>query len=216
MGKTTLIRALGEHDIRILPDIDARLSKIGKLPYLIANALFFLPTYVFHYRRSRWFTRRESRSMAYLRAGLRLLRDQVPNGNSLTVLDHGPIYRLSFLREFGPAITESDRYKDWWRNLLDRWINTIDLIVWLDAPNDVLIERVRHRDRKHTIKGKRSEEAIEFLSRYRMSFERTIAEGLSGDHPALLQFDTNQDSISTIADTVLAAIDRGMVLGSTA
>lgn len=145
--------------------------------------------------------------MAYLKAGLRLLGQQAPKDDTVTILDHGPIYRLAFLREFGPEITKSQRYKEWWTSLLRQWIATIDLLIWLDAPNDILWERVRARDRSHSIKGEREPEAFEFLTRYRTSFEQTIAEGANDGQVTLLHFDTDQDSVEKIVDNVMVTLD---------
>jgi broad-specificity NMP kinase len=205
-GKTTLVQALRKRDIEILPDIDIRLSKIKKGPFFVSNTLYFLPTFLRQYRhtRCRWFSRREMRSMAYLKAGLHLLEQPAPNAGIVTILDHGPIYRLAFLREFGPEITESPRYKKWWASLLNQWIATIDIVIWLDAPNDVLWERIRARDGWHTIKEKCEHEAFEFLTRYRTSFEQTMAESVTDGQVTLLRFETHQESVDRIVDEILA------------
>ena len=204
-GKTTLVQALCQRNINFQPDF--RLSKMRKIPIFISNTLFLLPTFLGQYRSSRWFNRRETRSMVYLVAGLHVLGQQASNSDRVTILDHGPIYRLAFLRELGPEITKSQRYKSWWTNLLNQWIDTIDVIIWLDAPNDILWERIRSRDWQHSIKEKHEHEAFEFLSRYRTSFEQTIAEGVADHHPMLLHFDTYQNSLEKIVDEVLVKID---------
>jgi shikimate kinase len=204
-GKSTLVQALSQCDINIRADF--HLSKIRKIPIFIDNTFFLLPTFLRHYGNSRWFNWRETRSMVYLVAGLRVLGQQASNTDLVTVLDHGPIYRLAFLRELGPEITKSQRYKRWWTNLLNLWIDTLDVIIWLDAPNDILWERIRARDRLHSIKEKREHEAFEFLSRYRSSFEQTIAEGVTDHHPMLLHFDTNQESLEKIVDEVMVTFE---------
>jgi len=204
-GKTTLVHALSQRNINIQQDF--RLSKVRKTPIFISNTLFLLPTFLRQYRNSRWFNWRETRSMVYLVAGLDVLGQQASNSDLVTVLDHGPIYRLAFLRELGPEITKSQRYKRWWTHLLNQWIDTLDVIISLDAPNDILWERIRARDRLHFIREKREYEAFEFLSRYRTSFERTIAEGMTDHHPMLLHFDTNQVSLERIVNEVLVILD---------
>jgi deoxyadenosine/deoxycytidine kinase len=204
-GKTTLVQALSQRSMNV--QVDFPLPKTKKIPIFIRNTLFLLPTFLRHHRNSRWFNWRETRSMAYLVAGLQALRQPASNSNAVTILDHGPIYRLAFLRELGPEITESQRYKRWWTNLLIQWIDIIDVIIWLDAPNHVLWERIRARDRSHSIKEKGENEAFAFLSRYRMSFEETIADGLFDHHPTLLQFDTNQASLENIVNEVLVTFE---------
>jgi len=203
-GKTTLSRALSQRDDNIAPDIDIRLSKLEKIPFVINNTFSLLPTYLRRYRHSRWFDRRETRSMAYLQAGLRLLEQEAPNNHRVTVLDHGPIYRLAFLREFGPEITKSHAYQRWWANLLKQWIAILDIVIWLDAPNAILLKRIRARDSWHAVKGKSDQEAYEILRRYRAAFEQTIAEFLAARPMTVLHFDTSRHSTEKIADRALA------------
>lgn len=205
-GKTTLARALRQRDARIAPDIDTRLTKLDKLPFVVGNTILLLPSYLRRYRHSRWFDRRETRSMAYLQAGLKLLDREARNDHTVTVLDHGPIYRLAFLREFGPEIAASDAYRRWWANLLERWTVKLDLVVALDAPDQVLLGRIRARDCWHAVKEAPDHEAYEVLRRYRAAFEQTIAESVTPERVPLLRFDTSMLSTEEIADEVLATL----------
>lgn len=141
--------------------------------------------------------------MAYLEAGLHVLGQQGSKNGLVTLLDHGPIYRLAFLREFGPAITTSQVYKRWWAGLHDQWIATLDMIIWLDAPDAILLERIRARDQRHTIKEQSEQEACEELARYRTSFEQTIAEPVTDHQVTLHRFDTYQESAEQITSSVL-------------
>jgi cytidylate kinase len=206
-GKTTILNALSRRDTKIRPDFP--LSRTEKIPYLISNTFTLLPTYLRQYRNTRWFDRREIRSMVYLKAGLHVLGQQVSNNGRVTVLDHGPIYRLAFLREFGPEITNSQSYKLWWESLFKEWVTTLDIVIWLDAPNDILWKRIRARDRWHMIKDKCEHEAFEFLTRYRASFEQTIAESRIYCQIKLLRFDTSQESVERTSEKILAALDAG-------
>lgn len=201
VGKTTLLRALSQRSKKI--QLDFHLSKIKKFPYFISNTFSFLPTFLRQYPRSKWFTWRETRSMVYLKAGLHVLKQQKSNNDVVIMLDHGPIYRLAFLREFGPEITTSQLYKSWWNKLLDQWIATLDIIILLDAPNEILLKRVRDRDRKHTIKEIYEQEAYEFLNSYRMSFEQILSESMTDHQVTIHRFDTNQSSVAEIVDDVL-------------
>src|SRR5574341_751229 len=82
VGKTTLSRSLRRRLGNVAPDIDARLTKRDKFPFVIGNAVSLLPTHLRRYRHSRWFDRRETRSMAYLQAGLRLLARATPGSDT--------------------------------------------------------------------------------------------------------------------------------------
>jgi hypothetical protein len=140
-GKTTLINALLKQSSTF--QLDFSLPRIKKIPYFISNTYKFLPTYLRSYRGSKWFTWRETRSMVYLKTGLDAFGNQSKNNGVVTLLDHGPIYRLAFLREFGPEITRSQIYRNWWTDLFKRWMETLDLLILLDAPNEVLMKRIR-------------------------------------------------------------------------
>jgi broad-specificity NMP kinase len=204
-GKTTLVAALRQRHGNTAPDIEASLTKIGRIPSVVGNSLVFLPEYVRRHRHSRWFTRREIRGMAYLTAGLRLLDRQGPRRGTVTMLDHGPLYRLAFLREFGAEITTSPSYQKWWSNLLRHWSERIDIVVWLDAPDSVLLARIRARGSWHAVKDMDDVEASDLLRRYRAACERTIAEA-AREHPmSVHRFDTSQRATEQIVDDVLVA-----------
>lgn len=201
-GKTTLVRALCRRDGGFEPEIG--LARIQKIPFFVRNIYSMLPTYLVHYRYSRWFNWRESRSMTYLEAGLHALGQQGVRNGSVALLDHGPIYRLAFLREFGPEITTSETYRSWWARLHERWIATLGMVIWLDAPDAILLERIRARDQRHTIKEQPEQEACEVLARYRRAFEQTIGDSAANQQLTLLRYNTNQASVEQIADSVLA------------
>ncbi len=204
-GKTTVLRALSQRHNKIQPGIP--LSKTRQIPFFISNTLSMLPTYLRHYRHSRWFNWRETRSMVYLKAGLHVFRQQALNNDVVTVLDHGPMYRLATLREFGPELTTTQLYARWWANLFSQWAATLDMIIWLDAPNVILLDRIRGRDHWHLIKEKCEREAYEFLTRYRTAMERLIVRSVTDHQVALLRFDTSQKSVEQIVDKVLATFD---------
>lgn len=204
-GKTTLVRALARRDQGIRPGLGV--TRKDKIPFFIGNTVSMLPTYLRHYRGTRWFNWRESRSMVYLQAGLHVLQKQALPAGVVTLLDHGPIYRLATLLEFGPAITTSRQYQKWWAEHFARWAATLDVIVWLDAPNIVLLERIREREQRHMVKDEVDAEAHEFLTRYRNTMEHLIARSARGRHPTVLRFDTNPEPVEQIADSVLATLD---------
>lgn len=145
--------------------------------------------------------------MVYLKAWHHVLERQAANNDVVTVLDHGPIYRLALLREFGPEMTKSQLYERWWDSMLKQWATIMYMVIWLDAPDVVLLERIYTRNSWHIIKGKSEQEAYEFLARYRTSYEQTITRLTANRGPTLLRFDTHQKSVDQIVDKVLAAFN---------
>ena len=150
--------------------------------------------------------------MVYLKAWLHVLGQRASNNDRVIILDHGPIYRLAVLREFGPEISKSQPYKRWWASLLHQWTATLAIVIWLDAPNAILLERIRARDHWHTIKDKCEQEAYEYLTHYRTALERILAESVTDRQLTLLRFDTNQETVEQIVEKTLTTFDAVRLL----
>ena len=205
-GKTTLLNRLTKLDPSIHCGVrDTRIAYAG---FLIKDYLALLPTYLRRYRHSRWFNWQESRSMVYLRAWHGAIQRKAPSGDSVTVLDHGPMYRLASLRTWGPDIVKSENFRKRWNRDFELWASTLDLVVWLDAPNDLLVNRIRHRDQSHECKNLSDRQACDYLDTYRNTYRAMIGELLSRGRPEVLQFETQQRSTNEIANTILATLNR--------
>lgn len=203
VGKTTLVQALQQHHRAISTTIPLR--EVEYIPFLLRDVWGFLPTYWRHYRHTRWFTWSETRSMIYLKAWLQALARPDGNDASVILLDHGPIFRLAMLREFGPALINSNGYRRWWSEVLQQWAKTMDLIVWLDAPDETLLARIEQRQRWHVVKGQSVEVGYEFLRRYRGAYAHIITQMTPSTHGQLLCLNTEQLQPGQLADAVLAA-----------
>jgi hypothetical protein len=201
-GKTTLLETLLQGERKIAPDIHLSRTTYSKL--LLSNGARWLPSLFLRHRKDRWFTWRETRSMVYLKGWHEHLRREKGNNHSITVLDHGPIYRLALLREFGPEIRKSRGFKDWWESTVSQWGSLLDLVIWLDAPDPILRERVEHRQCAHQMKGRSQGEVQEFMARYRASYELIIGKMTSQGRTRVLSFDTGREPLSAIAERVLA------------
>jgi len=201
-GKTSLVRTLRSKDQRIRTGFDVPRS--GWFPFLIGKVAVLLPVWLLGYRRDRWFTWNELKSMAFLDAWLRAAR-RPASSDGPTVLDHGPVYRLARLREFGPSVVRSERFQRWWRACLDGWLSTLDIVVSLDAPDSVLLERVETRGHWYLSADVPSEEKGEFLAGYRRAFVETFETGSAGK-PRLLRFRSDRYGPDEIADEVLSVL----------
>lgn len=205
VGKTTLLNTLLQRNQDIVTDLN--ISKIHHLIVLLNHILTFFPTYFNRFKSTRWFTVREFRSMVYLVTWIKIIKQYKYSQYSSIVFDHGPIYRLAMLREFGPIITKSNVYKKWWNHLFDQWTNILDIIILLDAKNELLIKRIQSRQRYHYVKGKSNQEKIEFLIRYRKSYQYVIEKMTSNQGPRLLQFDTSKKSPVQIVEELLKTLE---------
>jgi hypothetical protein len=132
--------------------------------------------------------------MAYLQALPRALKGQ----EGIVVFDQGPIYFLT------RPILLDERLGSWWRRTFDMWSSLLDAVVWLEAPDAVLLERINARSKLHRLKGSEEQAAFEALAQGRRAHEDAIGR-LDGraPAPAILRFDTSERSADEIVDELL-------------
>jgi deoxyadenosine/deoxycytidine kinase len=205
VGKTTLVKTLYQRNQKI--QVTIHLDKISQTKFWIKNTLSLLPTFISNYGHSRWFTTREMRSLVYLQAWLEALERQTKSDHLATILDHGPIFRLALLQEFGPEITKSQLFDESWNRLLTQWTNTLDIVVWLDAPNEILLQRIQQRNQSHEVKDKSAQEVYEFLGRYRRIYQQLITKIGGSNAVKILKFETAHKSPDRIVDEILCSLD---------
>lgn len=90
--------------------------------------------------------------------------------------------------------------------MFNQWASTVDIVIWLDAPDPILEKRLNSRNQRHAVKGKTETEVLRFLARYRISYEQILAKLMTDRGPALFQFDTSQTTIEQVVDEVLLTI----------
>jgi hypothetical protein len=201
-GKTTLIRALCASEEG---------SGIGiEIPYARAALAMFSkvasigPTWLFHRPRDRWFSWREMKSLTFVDEWSRQLARGCASG-SVVFLDHGALHRLASLREFGPSITRTERFERWWDASLRRWYATLDLVVWLDAPDDVLLARVDLRGHWYLSTRRPEPDKLVFLDRYRRALA-DLVDGAERDGVAVLRLSTDGAAVEDLAVRVREAL----------
>lgn len=206
-GKTTLSRVLAHRNPKIQIGSDIELRKTKNAPATLRTVMSLLPIFLRQLRHSRRFTWDEIKYLTYLEGWSEILRQGVADGASPMLLDHGPVFKLATLNEFGPENLKTDEFESWWNNMFKQWASTLDMVIWLDAPDLVLEQRINSRDQRHSVKGKAKSEVVHFLARYRTSYEETLAKLKTDGGPRLLQFDTSRTSIEQAADEILSAIN---------
>lgn len=171
-GKTTLAAAVGQVDPELAMGIP-----LGPVERRLAHAaatLRVLPACLRNPGERRWFTADEIRAMGYLDAWHRHAVRTAGEG-PVVVLDHGPVFRLAQLAEFGPPATDAPAFRRWWEESVRRWARLLDAVVVLDAPDDVLTYRIRSREQQHAVKTAEDSAVRVFLGRYRSAFERVLS-----------------------------------------
>lgn len=172
VGKTTLCQTLLCRTEYARFDNFPDVRKAADAPFFILNGLQLIPTLFRLYRpNSRHLTRREFAWVSILNGWSVLLRKELNNGNKITVLDQGPIYLLAEMRLFGPEYLKQTTAERFWQDLYDYWSATLNMVIWLDAANDVLLDRIRTRQQEHIMKTRPAQEIYAFLNSYRTEYE---------------------------------------------
>lgn len=203
-GKTTLCHALSSssHGVRLgnFPDI----RQISAAPFFVWNGLQILPAILrSSQRNTKGLSRREFAWLSILNGWPGILDQQTKDGATL-VLDQGPVYLLTETREFGPEALRRQESERLWQVLYSRWAGSLDMIVWLDAPDAELTKRIRSRTKEHAVKNESREAAFEFLARFRGAYERTISRLVAADPDLeILRFDTSQRTPGEVANLLL-------------
>ena len=207
-GKSSLIGALTQSNEGFTIGAAPRRRRIRDVLNFVSNAVLMLPIFLGQYRKDRWFTWEEIKDLVFLKGWHHAFRRQAAYG-SITLVENSPIFKLTRLHAFGPENIRGPGFDRWWASMLKQWGNTVDTIIWLDAPDEILIARVHARGRWHRIMGMPGKAANEFLARYRQSYERILPEFTVNYGTRLIRLDTNQQSLSQMRDKVLAAYDLG-------
>jgi shikimate kinase len=203
-GKSTLARELaGEPAVQLGLPVTRVRSAVAQAA---AIAPFAVP-YLRSVRGSAWFTRDEVRGLGYLRAWQKTLTHPSA-GPPCVVLDHGPLFRLAQLDALGPPVASTAPFRRWWDATLDQWVGLLDVVVWLDAPEELLVGRIRSRDQRHVLRDADDDAARRFLGRYRASYERVLDRVRQRSPGAVLSLRTDVETPPVLALQVTQRISR--------
>jgi hypothetical protein len=136
-----------------------------------------------------------------------LLQKEIKKSSRMIIIDQGPVYLLAEMREFGPEYLRADTAESFWQNLYGRWAGSLDTIIWLEAPDPVLLDRIRTREEDHVVKHETDSKMLDFLERYRKAYKFTVS-ALVAFNPdmRILKFDTSKQSAKEIVNSLVEEI----------
>ncbi len=134
---------------------------------------------------------------------LRLIENESTKGYRALLIDEGSVFALAKLRAFAaPAVSGGNEH--WMHSLINQTTPRLNAIIWLDAPDDVLAHRIRHRDKPHRVKDLSDAEIENHLSRYRNSFEQVVSELGKRNGMKIFRYSTDQMPLEQIAANVMS------------
>jgi deoxyadenosine/deoxycytidine kinase len=211
-GKTTLAKALKQSSDRIRTISQPSFRKIECIPFFLKNAFLLSPNCFYH-----WFENRGKRlspeeksaraldlmHMTLLNGWHNKLRRQAAKNNRVIILDQGPVYTLAWLQGLDFERFNKIRGSRWWAKTCKQWSNTLDLVVWVDAPDETLARRVQSRGTEHRIKHKSELEAFDLLRRWRYSLEDVLTCLTESGRSTVLRFNSAVEPLNSIKDRTL-------------
>lgn len=207
-GKTTLAQALARHDncARSGPSIHRR----RHMPWLARSTLGLLPSFFNLYRTRRLWLPLESKELICLDTLHQLVVRESAKGIPLLILDQGPVYTLTYLWLRGHESIRNGCFTGWWKNSYTKWARTLQAIIWLDAPDDVLMHRIRTREKSHEVKDFSDQAIQKFMHGYRGAYEDVIATLTAHNGPKLLRLNTERLTVTEMVDQVLVMLGHDL------
>ncbi len=189
-GKSTLLKALSHRNGRIqeLPPP----NKLRYLPTMLKVIFRWLPLYLLKYRRGRWFTWEETRKLGYLDVWLGYIRSEIRTRNLIVALNPGSMCWLVALRQFGPDLTKDPQFQEWWEGRVRLWAAALDVIIWMEAPIELSLQRVLGREEEHEAKSEPVEVALEEFERYRRAYIELVPEMARRGEAQLFHYRSDQ------------------------
>jgi len=142
---------------------------------------------------------RELKHIARLRALLNFLDRDELSAYRYIVLDEGAIYTLAWLHVIGHSIFADFRTSSWRHYIAALWAAQLDEVIWLDAPDTVLAQRLRTRAKRHVLSNASDRSVTAFSLRYRAAFNSTIGLIQRHGRVAVREYRTDHHSAADIA-----------------
>jgi deoxyadenosine/deoxycytidine kinase len=168
---------------------------LAALPFFAANTLQTAPhlvKYLLTQKHSEE-TSTQLVSIVTLNGWHKQLNNRPTSCGEILLLDQGPVFLLTELFELNPDFCQCSHLRKWRARMYQHWAHTVDLVVWLDAPDPILMKRINDRGKQHIMKEHSQREVYHFLSMCRRALDRTLLK-LSRINRSLriIEFDTSQ------------------------
>lgn len=211
VGKTTIAMSILSKEPRIILEAPPDIKSIQNIPFYLGNSLRLLP-FLFHILREdkARITKDLLFTLAYLKGGVKRLNRFEKHQYGTILFDQGPIYMISYLSIFILPALLSEEHNNWLEPIYRRWANCLHTIVWLDASDRILLDRVRNRLKKHGSKFRTDSEAADFNKSYRDRFNEVISS-LSRVNPQIriVRIDTGNFTVPECAEHILMELKNG-------
>jgi hypothetical protein len=205
-GKSSLYRTLVARNDKLIADPKLRLRGVKHIPLFIRHAVRLLPVFALERGQGRRYTWEEIKKVVYLRSWHLVLTRLGERQKGIVIIDQGAVFELATLYGFGPERLRMKSFETWWEHMFQQWASSIDLLVCVDADDEILIPRIRSREDRHVVKESSDFEARKFLSDYRAAYKHVISRLEEKDVIKIVRFDTGVQSLEDVVNQVMAVL----------
>jgi len=188
-GKSTVYHRIkdGVMDVQL----GCRVSAFRNILSIVFVVLREFPTFVW-LGFDRMFCYRVKK-MLYLKVLCRAMRRRGCLSKKVIVFDEGPLFAQTFLLAVGSSFRPKKCLKVWVARNVSDWSGLLNGIIWLDADDSTLVERVRQRNIPHSLKTRTGEEQREFMDGFRSAYDQIISMYERNGIPVLRLTTKNKD-----------------------
>jgi hypothetical protein len=204
-GKSTLAEGVSTTDATVrsglslwgLPRADLLKSAVALLPTILGAA--------FAGGKSRLRVG-EIAQMVRLGALRRAVRREAQQ-HRVILLDEGPVFALSWLDVF--FARNGDRVPAAWRRrVVADWALLLDVVVFIDASDVTLAQRIRTREKPHMVKDRPDAEIHGFSAGFRKAFDGVIAELAKAGHLVVDALNTDRAPVEQNAFRLMTTLSQ--------
>lgn len=140
--------------------------------------------------------------LLFLRTLYRIVRSRSQSRTRHMVFDQGPAFLQVFLLAVASSFRPKECLKSWIAMDISRWSNLLNGIVWLDADDSVLLERVRQRNKHHSLKTRTAAERREFTEGFRFAYDWVLSIYEEAGIP-VLRVSTEENNVDVVKDRII-------------
>lgn len=123
-------------------------------------------------------------------------------------MDQGPLYRIIHIADRLGLAEPDTGATPWWSGQLETWGGLLHMVIYLDAPDEILRQRIGGRGKPHRLDTAGLEHARAELGRIRAWYEKALAS-LEGRGTEVLRIDTSAMDSGAVGDLVAPGLSIG-------
>jgi thymidylate kinase len=210
VGKSTLFNRLKSKNLPwLICDTVLPVWNISSAPFFIENIISLAPILAhLEIKGERLLHRREIAFLALLNGWHRILRKKADQQGKAILIDQGAISMMTYLSVWGPQSLKFDHLKGWWESVYIHWAQTMDLLVYLDTKDEIIIDRIRTRSQNHHLKKETTDVVCEWIMKYRILYGKILNRfETNGFRAKVLRIDSGDNSVEDIINIFISSVE---------